>query len=67
MIQSELQALVQQLIAHAAVERLDRAVLHGLAQSIVMPLDPVLGAPGQNGMRGEFRAVVYGKQCAGAG
>src|SRR4051812_3969208 len=57
MIQSEEQALVQQLIAHAAVERLDIAVLHRLARGNGMPLDPMLGTPGQNGVRGEFGAV----------
>ncbi len=58
MIQSEEQTLVQQLIAHAAIERLDIAVLHRLARGSAMPVDPVLGAPGQNGMRGEFGTVI---------
>ena len=38
--------LVQKLVAHAAVETLDKAVLHWLAGSDVVPLDVALGGKG---------------------
>lgn len=39
MIEAEEQAFVKQLIAHAAVERFDIAVLHRLARRDVVPFD----------------------------
>src|SRR5215210_4729554 len=42
-IQAEEQALVQQLVPHAAIERLAIAILHRLARGDVVPLNPVLG------------------------
>ena len=40
MIEAHEQGLVEQLVAHATVERLRIAVLHRLAGSDVMPVDP---------------------------
>lgn len=39
MVQAEEQGLVEQLVAHAAVEALEIAILHRLAWGDVMPLD----------------------------
>src|SRR5690606_18332808 len=52
------QALVQQFIAHATVETLDKAVLHRFARRDVVPFDAVLLRPGQDHVRGELGAVV---------
>lgn len=52
------QGLVQDLVAHPAVEALDEAVLHGLVRRDVVPFDPVLGAPLQDRVRGELCPVV---------
>lgn len=52
------QRLIEKLIAHAAVEALDVAVLHRLARSDVMPLHADLAAPRQDGIAGELGAIV---------
>jgi len=57
-IEAAEQRLVQKLVAHAAVEGLADAVLHRLARGDVVPGDPGLGAPGEDGVRGELGAVV---------
>ena len=44
--------------AHPAVETLYETVLHRLAWRDVVPFDPVLGTPPQDGVGGQFRAVV---------
>ena len=56
--QADEQGLVQQFVAHAAVEALHVAVLHRSARSDVMPLHADLPAPCQHGIAGELRAVV---------
>ncbi|GLJ00341.1 hypothetical protein Sbs19_41580 [Sphingobium sp. BS19] len=50
------QRLIEKLIAHAAVEALDSAVLHRLARSDVMPIHADLTAPSQDGIAGELGA-----------
>ena len=50
--------LVEQLVAHPPVETLDETVLHRLAWRDVVPFDPVLGTPPQDGVGSQFRAVV---------
>ena len=58
MIQAEKEGLVEQLVAHAAVEALDVAILHRLAWGDVMPLDSHFPAPGEDCVRGQLGAVV---------
>src|SRR3954451_8227859 len=57
-VEAEEQALVEELVAHAAVEALDVAVLHGLAFLDVVPVHQVVLRPGEDGIRGELGAVV---------
>src|SRR6201987_4816607 len=52
------QRLVQQLIAQAAVEALDEAVLVWFAGCNVVPPDTSLVGPVQDGVRGQLCAVV---------
>lgn len=42
--------LVQQLVPHLAIEALDVAVLHGLPRHDVVPLDPLILRPGEDGV-----------------
>ena len=58
LVEIEEQAFVEQLVAHSSVEGFDIAVLHRLAGSDVVPLDPMLFAPAQDRVRGELGAVV---------
>src|SRR5271154_7180109 len=58
MIEAEEQALVEKLVAHAAVETLAEAVLHRLSRRYEMPDDPVVLRPGEHGVRGELGSVV---------
>ena len=58
LIEVQKQALVEKLVAHAAVEGFDVAILRQLAGSDVVPFDRVLLLPGRDGIRGEFSAVV---------
>lgn len=44
-IEPEEQRFVEQFVAHATVEALAKAVLHGLARRDVMPLDLVFVRP----------------------
>ena len=53
------QGLVQQFVAHAAVEAFDEAVLHRLAGGDVMPFDPTLLRPTQDGRRGQLGTVAH--------
>ena len=50
--------LVEQLVAHSAVEAFDETILHRLARRDVVPFDPVLGTPAQDCVTGQFRAVA---------
>jgi len=52
------QRLVQQLVAQAAVEALDEAVLLWFTGRNVVPPDASLVCPVQDGVRGQVRAVV---------
>ena len=52
------QRLVQEFVAQPAVERLDEGVLDGLSRRDVVPLDPGLVGPAQDGVAGELRSVV---------
>lgn len=52
------QRLVQQLIPQPAVEALDEGILRRLARRDVMPVDPGGISPSQDGVAGEFGAVV---------
>lgn len=58
MIEAEEQAFIKQLVAHAAVETLDIAILHRSSRRNVVPLDLVILRPGKNGIRGEFSPIV---------
>ena len=58
MIDAEEQGLVQQLVAHPAVERLAVAVLHGLARRNVVPLHLHLLGPFEDRVRGELGSIV---------
>ena len=58
MVEAEEQALVQEFVAHPAVEGFDVAVLHRLARRDVVPFDTVILRPGEDGVRGELGAVV---------
>jgi len=51
------QVLVQALVAQATIERFYKAVLLRLAQRDVMPLDPGVLAPGEDGMTGQLGPV----------
>src|SRR5476649_2681894 len=54
MIEAEEQALVEKLVAHAAVETLAEAVLHRLSWRNEMPDNPVVLRPGEHSVRGEL-------------
>ena len=56
--QADEQGLVQQFVAHAAVEALHVAVLHRSARSDVMPLHADLPAPCQHGIAGELGTSI---------
>jgi len=58
LVEIEEQCLVQELVAHLAVEALDIAVLHGFAGSDVVPVDAVIPGPGEDGMGSQLGAVV---------
>ena len=63
LIEGEEQGLVQQLVPHLAIETLDVAVLHGLPRHDVVPLDPLILRPGEDGVRGELGPVVADDQA----
>jgi hypothetical protein len=58
LIEIDEQALVEKLVAHAAVERLDEAVLHRPAWRDVVPIDAMILRPHQHGVGGELSAIV---------
>jgi hypothetical protein len=62
-IKAEEQALVEQLVAHPAVEAFDKAILHRLARRDEMPIHLHLPAPGEHRVAGELRAVVADDQA----
>jgi hypothetical protein len=59
--------LVEQFVAHAAVEGLADAVLHRLAGRDEVPVDAGGLRPGKHGVGGELRAVACWEWCAGEG
>ena len=50
--------LVEKFVAHAAIECLADAVLHGLARRDEVPGYSILLRPGQHGVRGELGSVI---------
>src|SRR5665213_2953190 len=58
LIEIDEQALIEKLVAHPAVERLDVAVLHRSTWCDVMPFDSMVLCPAQDRSRGELGAVV---------
>ena len=58
LIEIDEQGLVEQLVAHPAVEGFDVAVLHRSARCDVVPIDTVILRPAQHGARGELGAIV---------
>lgn len=50
--------LVEKFVPHSTVETFHETILHGLSRRDVMPFDPVLATPLQDGVRGKFRPVV---------
>jgi len=57
------QVLVQALVAQATIKAFDEAVLLRLARRDVMPLDPSILAPGQDGVTGQFGTIVAGHRA----
>ena len=57
-VEIEKQGLVQQFIAHPAIEALDEAVLHWLSRCDEVPVDDCVLAPGEHGIAGELGAMV---------
>lgn len=58
MIDAEELAFIEQLVAHAAVETFDVAILRRPSLCDVVPLDLVILRPCKNGIRGEFGPFV---------
>ena len=56
------QVLVQALVTQTPDEALHQPVLHGLAGSNVVLVDPVVLLPSEHGVRGELGAVVRDHQ-----
>jgi hypothetical protein len=54
----EEECLVEQLVAHAAVEALREAFPHRLARGDEVPVNAVVLAPGQHGVARVFGAVI---------
>ena len=52
------QVLVEALVAKAPIEALDEAILHGFSGRDVMPFDPAILLPFEDGVRCQFRAVA---------
>ena len=50
--------LVQAFIAQPAVEAFHEAILHRLSRGDVMPFDPALGAPAEDGVRGQLGSII---------
>lgn len=57
MFETKEQALIEQLVTHAAVEAFDIAVLHCFCRRDVVPLDLVILRP-WDGIRGHFGPIV---------
>src|ERR1700731_1471334 len=57
-METEEQGFVQQLVTLPAVEALAEAVLRRLTRGDVVPIDAVLGTPGEDGIRGEFGPMI---------
>ncbi len=57
-VEAEEQRLVQELVAHSAIEAFHEGVLDRLAGRDEVPVDGVVLAPGQHRIAGELGAVV---------
>lgn len=57
-VEVEEQALVEERVAHVAVEALPVVVLHGLALLDVVPLHDVVLRPGEDSVHGELDVVI---------
>ena len=53
------EVLVQEFIAHPAIERFNEPVLHGLARGDVVPLNVSVFLPFQDRIAGQLRAVAF--------
>ena len=58
LVEAEEQGLIEELVAHLAIEAFDIAILRGPAGSYVVPVNPVIPGPCKDGVRREFRAIV---------
>ncbi len=52
------QFLVAEFVPQAPIEALDEGILHGFARRDVMPVDAGVISPSQDGVAGEFAAIV---------
>jgi hypothetical protein len=52
------QHLVPEFVPQAPIEALDEGILHGFARRDVMPFDAGVISPSQDGVAGEFAAIV---------
>jgi hypothetical protein len=52
------QRLVPEFVPQAPIEALDEGILHGFARRDVMPFDAGAISPSQDGVSGEFAAIV---------
>ncbi len=55
---AEEQRLVEQFVAHAAIEALNVTILHRLSGLDIMPFHTCLAAPRQDGIAGQFGSIV---------
>src|SRR5262249_3682250 len=62
-LQAAEEMLVQALVAQAPDKALYKAILHGLARRDVVALDAMLLLPFQDGVGGEFSAVIANNQA----
>ena len=58
MAQAVEQVLVEQFIAHAAVEAFNEAILHRLARRDVVPVDLAVLLPFQDGVGSQLRPIA---------
>ena len=59
------QCLVEAFVAQTTIEALDEAVLHRLARRDVVPLDPALLRPAQDGRRPQLGAIAHWEAGSG--
>lgn len=61
------QRLIQELVPHSTIEAFHEAVLHWLSRRDVMPFDLLLGAPSQDRVQGQLRAIARREQVLPTG